>query len=96
VRVLGDRESSTNLRYKQGKQLNYESKNIFEVRDPQSIRLPKLNVTTSYIFAASYDYMIYPKNYNYYVNFYKNTYQHGGISLEEMLAPIILLSPVGN
>ncbi|MDR3094670.1 MAG: bifunctional response regulator/alkaline phosphatase family protein [Bacteroidales bacterium] len=96
VRVLGDRESSTNLRYKQGRQLNYDSKNIFEVRDPASIHLPKLAMSTSYIFATGYDYMVYPKNYNYYVNFYKNTFQHGGISLEEMMAPIIVLSPSGN
>jgi len=96
VKVLGDRDSSSNLRYKQGKLLNYESKNIFEVRDPHSIRLPKLNVSTSYIFATNYDYMIYPKNYNHYVNFYRNTFQHGGISLEEMVAPVILLSPIGG
>ena len=96
VKVIGDRESSSNLRYKQGKQLNHDSKNIFEVKDPHSIRLPKLNVTTSYIFASNQDYMIYPKNYNYYVNFYKNTFQHGGISLEEMMAPLILLNPIGS
>jgi hypothetical protein len=96
VKVLGDRESSTNLRYKQGRQLNYESKNIFEIRDPASIHLPKLAMSTSYIFATGYDYMIYPKNYNYYVNFYKNTFQHGGISLEEMMAPIVILSPSGT
>jgi hypothetical protein len=96
VKVLGDRDSSSNLRYKQGKLLNYESKSIFEVRDPHSIRLPKLNISTSYIFATNYDYMIYPKNYNHYVNFFRNTFQHGGISLEEMMAPLILLSPIGN
>ena len=96
VKVLGDRDSSSNLRYKQGKLLNYESKNIFEVRDPHSIRLPKLNVSTSYIFATNYDYMIYPKNYNHYANYYKSTFQHGGISLEEMMAPLVVLSPVSN
>jgi CheY-like chemotaxis protein len=96
VKVLGDRESSTNLRYKQGKFLNFESKTIFEVKDPQSIRLPKLNVSSSYIFASGYDYMIYPKNYNHYVNFYRHTFQHGGISLEEMMAPLVILSPAGN
>ena len=95
VKVLGDRESSSNIRYKQGRYLNYDSKNIFEVRDPQSIRLPKLNVSTSYIFATAYDYMIYPKNYNHYANFYRNTFQHGGISLEEMMAPLLVLNPVG-
>jgi CheY-like chemotaxis protein len=96
VKVLGDRDSSANLRYKQGRLLNYESKNIFEVKDPHSIRLPKLNVSSSYIFATNYDYMIYPKNYNHYVNFFRNTFQHGGVSLEEMMAPLIVLSPVGN
>ena len=96
LKVVGDRESSTNLRYKQGRQLNFESKNIYEIRDPHSIRLPKLNVSTSYIFATNNDYMVYPKNYNHYVNFYRNTFQHGGISLEEMMAPVILLSPIGN
>jgi len=96
VKVLGDRESSSNLRYKQGRQLNHETKNIFEVKDPHSIRLPKLNITTTYLFTSNNDYMIYPKNYNYYVNFYRNTFQHGGISLEEMMAPIVLLSPIEN
>ena len=94
VKVVGDRESSSNLRYKQGKQLNFDSKNIFSIKDPHLIRLPKLNITTSYMFATNNDYMIYPKNYNYYVNFYKNTFQHGGISLEEMMAPLITLSPI--
>ncbi len=96
VKVLGDRDSSSNLRYKQGKLLNYEAKSIFEIKDPYSIRLPKLNVSTSYIFATNYDYMIYPKNYNHYVNFYRNTFQHGGISLEEMMAPLIVLSPINR
>ncbi len=94
VKVLGDRESSTNIRYKQGRYLNYDSKNIFEVKDPTSIRLPKLNVTTSYIFATGSDYMVYPKNYNHFVNYYRNTFQHGGISLEEMIAPLIVLNPL--
>jgi len=96
VRVIGDRESSTNLRYKQGKQLKVESKNAYVIREPHNIRLPKLNVTTSYVFSTNNDYMIYPKNYNYYVNYYRNTFQHGGISLEEMMAPIITLSPIEN
>ncbi len=96
VKVLGDRESSSNLRYKQGKLLNYETKNIFEIKNPTSIRLPKLNVSTSYIFATGNDYMIYPKNYNHYANYYRNTFQHGGISLEEMMAPLIVLDPLGS
>ncbi len=96
VKVLGDKDSSSNLRYKQGKFLNYESKSIFEVKDPTSIRLPKLNVSTSYIFATGQDYMIYPKNYNHYANYYRNTFQHGGVSLEEMMAPLVVLSPLSN
>jgi len=96
VRVIGDRESSTNLRYKQGRQLKVDSKSVYVIKDPHSVRLPKLNVTTSYIFSTNNDYLIYPKNYNYYVNYYKNTFQHGGISLEEIMAPIITLSPIDN
>ncbi|MDR0714120.1 MAG: PglZ domain-containing protein [Bacteroidales bacterium] len=96
VKVLGDRDSSTNLRYKQGKMLNYESKNIFQVRDPAAIHLPKLSVSSSYIFATGYDYMVYPKNYNHFVNLYRNTFQHGGISLEEMMAPLIIMTPNGT
>ncbi|MDR1672911.1 MAG: PglZ domain-containing protein [Bacteroidales bacterium] len=96
IRVLGDRESSTNLRYKQGKMLNHEGKNIFEVKDPSAIHLPKLAMSTTYVFATGYDYMVYPKNYNHFVNYYRNTFQHGGISLEEMMAPLVVLSPTGN
>jgi CheY-like chemotaxis protein len=96
IKVLGDRDSSSNLRYKQGKLLNYDTKNILEIKDPNSIRLPKMNVSTSFIFAAGYDYMIYPKNYNHYANYYRNTFQHGGISLEEMMTPLAVLSPIGN
>jgi hypothetical protein len=93
VKVTGDRNTSTNLRYKQGKLLTYDSKQVFEVANPQSIRLPKLNVSSSYIFAYNTDFFAYPNNYNHYVSYYKNTFQHGGISMEEMLIPIITLEP---
>jgi len=88
VKVVGDRNTTTNLRYKSGKSLNYNPKEVFEVRNPADAFLPKTNVSTSYIFCGKNDFFAYPNNYNYYVNFYKNTFQHGGISLEEMLVPI--------
>ncbi|MCF8364212.1 MAG: PglZ domain-containing protein [Bacteroidales bacterium] len=89
VKVVGDRNTNTNLRYKTGRSLNYNKKEVFEVRNPEDIYLPKLNISSSYIFCDSYDFFAYPNNYNYYVNYYKNTFQHGGISLEEMLIPFI-------
>jgi DNA-binding response OmpR family regulator len=94
VKVIGDRNTSVNLRYKQGRNLNYNPKEVFEIKDPQTVQLPKFNLSTSYIFASSDDFMAYPNNYNHYVSYYKNTFQHGGISMEEMLIPFIVLSPV--
>jgi DNA-binding response OmpR family regulator len=91
VKVIGDRNTNTNLRYKTGKSLNYNKKEVFEVRNPEEIYLPRLSVSASYIFCRSYDFFAYPNNYNYYVNYYKNTFQHGGISMEEMLVPYIRL-----
>lgn len=93
VKVIGDRETNTNLRYKLGRNLNFKSKNVFEVRDPRKIFLPSRNVSTSYIFAQNTDFFAYPNNYNYYANYYKDTFQHGGISLEEMIIPVVTLVP---
>lgn len=93
VKVTGDKNTSTNLRYKQGKSLSYNSKQVFEINNPQTVHLPKLNVSTSYIFAYNNDFFAYPNNYNHYVSYYKNTFQHGGISMEEMLIPFISLEP---
>ncbi len=92
-KVIGDRNTSTNLRYKNGKDLNYKDNQAFAFNNPEEIKLPRTHVSTSYIFAKNYDYFVYPKNYNYYVNYYKDTFQHGGISMEEMLVPFIVLSP---
>lgn len=93
VRLLGDREVNTNLRYKYGRNLNYNHKEAFEVRDPESVFLPRMNVSTTFVFARPGDFFAYPNNYNYYVNYYRNTFQHGGISMQEMLIPIIYLKP---
>ncbi len=90
-KVIGDKNTSTNLRYKQGKNLNYNPKEVFEVNDPAQLFLPKINVSTRYIFAKESKFFAYPNNYNYYVNFYKNTFQHGGISLEEVLIPFVVM-----
>lgn len=94
LKVVGDRKSSVNIRYKQGRNLNYNKKEVFEVLQPETIQLPRTNLTTSYIFAMNNDYMVYPNNYNHFVNLYRNTFQHGGISMEEMLIPLSILSPV--
>lgn len=90
-KVIGDRNTNTNLRYKQGRNLNYNKKEVFEILNPADAFLPKRNVSTSYIFAKEDRFFAYPNNYNYYVGYYKNTFQHGGISLEEVLIPFITL-----
>jgi hypothetical protein len=93
VKVTGDKNTSANLRYKHGKSLVYNPKQVFEITDPQLAHLPKLNVSSSYIFATGTDFFAYPNNYNHYVSYYKNTFQHGGVSMEEMLIPIIIMEP---
>ena len=93
VKVVGDRNTTTNLRYKVGKNLNFNSKEVHETRQPVEYFLPRTNVSSAYIFCRNDDFFAYPNNYNYYVKYYKNTFQHGGISLEEILIPFISLIP---
>ncbi|AEL24693.1 T9SS response regulator signal transducer PorX [Cyclobacterium marinum] len=92
-KIIGDRNVTTNLRYKQGKNLNFESGKVFEVDKPDEARLPRLNISSSYVFAVEDYFFAYPNNYNYYVNYYRDTFQHGGVSLEEMIIPIVHLQP---
>ncbi len=92
-RVVGDRDTTTNLRYKVGRNLQYEQRDVFDVRDPKTAGLPRPNVSSTFIFAKEDKFFLYPNNYNYYHNYYKNTFQHGGISLEEMICPIVRLKP---
>lgn len=91
-KIIGDRTVNTNLRYKQGKNLGYDGDKVFEASKPERLFLPKTNVSTSYVFATEDQFFAYPNNYNYYVNFYKDTFQHGGVSLEEMIIPYVLLT----
>lgn len=92
-RVVGDRETSTNIRYKTGKSLTYEEKDVWAISNPEKLFLPKGNVSSKYIFAKNNTFLAYPKNYNHFVNYYKNTYQHGGISLEEIIIPCVVMEP---
>lgn len=89
IKVIGDKNTNVNLRYKVGKTLSYNKKEVFEMTNPAIFGLPSPNVSSTYIFARQRDFFAYPNNYNYYVNYYKDTFQHGGISMEEMLIPII-------
>ena len=93
TKVVGDKESSTNLRYKLGRQLQYDPKDVFAIDQPEKFFLPKVNISSKYIFAKENLFLTFPKNYNHFVNYYKNTYQHGGISLEEMIIPLAVLTP---
>jgi CheY-like chemotaxis protein len=92
-KIIGDRNTNTNLRYKQGKNLNYTAKEVFHIRNPHDAMLPKLHVSSSFVFAKNDSYFVYPNNYNHFVNFYNETFQHGGISLEEMIIPIATYGP---
>ena len=91
VKVLGEKEISSNLRYKAGKNMQYKGKDVYEISDPREAFLPKSSVSTKYIFAKNYDFFAYPNNYNHYAKYYRNTFQHGGISLEEMIIPVITM-----
>jgi DNA-binding response OmpR family regulator len=91
VKVVGDRETTTNVRYKHGRNLNYDPKEVLAFRDPSEIGLPAPNVNSSFIFARDNDFLCYPNNYNQFVSYYRDSFQHGGISLEEMIVPVIRL-----
>ncbi|AGC78003.1 response regulator receiver domain-containing protein [Nonlabens dokdonensis] len=92
-KVIGDKNTSLNLRYKTGRSLSYEDKDVLAAKDPSSIKLPKINMSSSFIFAKGDLFFAYPNNYNHYVSYYRNTYQHGGVSLEEMLIPFVIFEP---
>lgn len=91
LKVVGDKTTSRNLRYKLGKNLSYKSKEVFEIIHPEEAHLPKTTVSSKYIFALNNDFFAYPNNYNHYVRYYTHTYQHGGISMEEMILPVVKL-----
>lgn len=91
IKIIGDRNTNTNLRYKLGKNLNYNAKEVFTIKEPHKVMLPAPNLSTSYVFATGDAFFAYPNNYNYYVSYYKDTFQHGGISMEEMIVPLVTM-----
>lgn len=93
IKVVGDRNTNTNLRYKVGKNLNYNRKQVYEMSNPGKFGLPSPNLSSTFIYACNEDFFSYPNNYNYYVHYYTGTFQHGGISMQEMLVPLVTLTP---
>jgi CheY-like chemotaxis protein len=91
VKIVGERNTNTNLRYKAGRGLNYNAKEVFVVKNPQEAFLPKIKLSAEFVFAREQDFFVYPNNYNHFVNYYSDTFQHGGISLEELLIPYIVM-----
>ncbi len=93
IKIVGDRETSQNLRYKTGRNLSYNAKEVFEVTKPAEAQLPQSNLSSTYVFAYNRDFFVYPNNSNQFTRYYKDTFQHGGISMEEMMVPFIVLRP---
>ena len=93
TKLIGDKSVNTNLRYKTGRNMSYQAKDVYEVKNPEDIYLPKQNINSVFVFAKEDLFFAYPNNYNHYVKYYTNTYQHGGVSLEEMIVPFAVLSP---
>ena len=93
IKIVGDRNTNTNLRYKAGRNLSYNAKEVFTVKNPQDAFLPKLSLSSEFVFTKENGFFVYPNNYNHFVNYYGDTFQHGGISLEEMLIPFVVLNP---
>jgi DNA-binding response OmpR family regulator len=94
VKIIGDRKTSANLRYKMGRSLDYDPSKVFEIKNPEIACLPKSNLSSRYIFACNKDFLVYQNNYNHYSGYYKDTFQHGGISMQEMILPIVCLEPL--
>ncbi len=93
VKIIGERNTNTNLRYKIGRNLGFDAKDLFVIKDPRRVHLPQPNVSTNYVFAQGNQFFAYPNNYNYYVQYYRDTFQHGGISMEEIIIPLVTLKP---
>ena len=94
IKIIGDRKTSPNLRYKMGRNLDYDPKKVFELTSPEKAMLPKTNLSSRYIFAMNQDFLVYQNNYNHYAGYYKDTFQHGGISMQEIMIPVAYLEPV--
>ena len=94
VKIIGDKKTSSNLRYKMGRNLDYDPKKVFELTNPEKAMLPKTNISSRYIFALNKDYLVYQNNYNHYAGYYKDSFQHGGISMQEVMLPVAVIEPV--
>ncbi len=93
IQIIADKTTNTNLRYKVGKSLSFQSRSVFELTKPDKVGLPAPNLSSTYAFCTGNDFFGYPNNFNYYAQYYRDTFQHGGISMEEMIIPLVHLQP---
>ena len=93
TKVVGPKSTNSNMRYKVSKNLSYNKKDVSEAMNPEKLGLPKNNLSSAYIFAKENNYFVYPNNYHHFANLYNDTFQHGGISMEEILIPYVFLNP---
>ena len=92
-KIIGDREASTNLRYKFGRNLKIDERQAVFVKNPADYMLPRSSVTTNYVLAKENYFFVYPTDYHKYLSQYRDSFQHGGISMEEMILPVVTLTP---
>ncbi|MEE9162159.1 MAG: response regulator [Candidatus Neomarinimicrobiota bacterium] len=95
VRILADRQTSSGVRYKYGRNLKSSEKGGLTIKQPAEYHLPADDVTTNYVIARDRNFFVYPSDYHRFVRRFEGSFQHGGISLEEMVVPVATLRPRG-
>lgn len=93
TQVVGDKDTSITVRYKEGKNLSCNEKHALFLKNPKEFGLPQRNIVNNFIFSKDDYYFVYPNSYHQYQKQYNGTFQHGGVSMEEMILPVAICSP---